>query len=288
MDVADGKCDELKLCLSDAFPEIFSEGAIDFDQLKRVLGKWVEPGKERFGLTWPGKAECMRIIQQHSVATLKPVRSESVNFDETRNVFIEGDNLEVLKLLQKSYFSKARLIFIDPPYNTGAQFIYPDKYAETLATYLAYTGQVSSEGKKFSTNVDTAGRFHTRWLNMMYPRLYLARNLLKENGTRSGPVVDLRFLSSSGLDDSDRFRGSHSPEFANETLDRFVAAGKTVIRDQVLPDRHRVAATLQRLLDRLPVRLAGTARRWAWRGSRRLCRDRILGLRVGGHFVGRF
>ena len=183
MDVADGKCDELKLCLSDAFPEIFSEGAIDFDQLKRVLGKWVEPGKERFGLTWPGKAECMRIIQQHSVATLKPVRSESVNFDETRNVFIEGDNLEVLKLLQKSYFSKARLIFIDPPYNTGAQFIYPDKYAETLATYLAYTGQVSSEGKKFSTNVDTAGRFHTRWLNMMYPRLYLARNLLKENGT---------------------------------------------------------------------------------------------------------
>ena len=105
---------------------------------------------------------------------------------------------------------------------------------------------------------------------------------------RSGPVVDLRFLSSSGLDDSDRFRGSHSPEFANETLDRFVAAGKTVIRDQVLPDRHRVAATLQRLLNRLPVRLAGTARRWAWRGSRRLCRDRILGLRVGGHLVGRF
>lgn len=182
MDVAEEKREELKRCLGSEFPEVFGEGAIDFEQLRRVLGDWVEPGKERFGLNWPGKAECMKIIQQPSVATLKPVREESLNFNETGNLFIEGDNLEVLKLLQKAYFGKIKMIYIDPPYNTGKEFIYPDKYSETLDTYLAYTGQIDDEGKKFSTNTDTTGRFHSRWLNMMYPRLYLARNLLKENG----------------------------------------------------------------------------------------------------------
>ncbi len=178
MDIAAEKREALK----QLFPEVFSEDAIDFDQLKRVLGDWVEPGKERFGLTWPGKAECMRIIQSPSVATLKPVRKDSVNFDETENVFIEGDNLEVLKLLQKAYFGKVKMIYIDPPYNTGGEFIYPDKYAETLDTYLAYTGQIDNEGRKFSTNSDAIGRYHSNWLNMMYPRLYLARNLLREDG----------------------------------------------------------------------------------------------------------
>lgn len=182
MDVAGEKGDELKRCLGQAFPEVFAEGAIDFDQLKRVLGEWVDPGKERFGLNWPGKAECMKIIQQPSVATLKPVREESVGFDATENLFIEGDNLEVLKLLQKAYFGKVKVIYIDPPYNTGGEFIYPDKYEESLQTYLAYTEQTDSEGKKFSTNTDFSGRYHTRWLNMMYPRLYLARNLLTEDG----------------------------------------------------------------------------------------------------------
>lgn len=182
INVAEDKREELKRSLGDAFPEVFSEGTIDFDQLKRVLGEWVEPGKERFGLNWPGKAECMKIIQQPSVATLKPVRDESVNFDETENLFIEGDNLEVLKLLQKSYFGKIKMIYIDPPYNTGNEFIYPDKYAETLDTYLAYTGQIDDEGKKFSTNTDAVGRYHTNWLKMMYPRLYLARNLLTDDG----------------------------------------------------------------------------------------------------------
>src|SRR5205823_2786723 len=129
MDVAKEKRDELKRCLAGAFPEILAESSIDLDQLKRVLGEWVDPGKERFGLNWPGKAECMKIIQQPSVATLKPVREESVNFDETENLFIEGDNLEVLKLLQKAYFGKINMIYIDPPYNTGGEFIYPDKYA---------------------------------------------------------------------------------------------------------------------------------------------------------------
>jgi adenine-specific DNA-methyltransferase len=181
-DVMEEKQEKLKRCLGDAFPEVFSEGTIDFDQLKRVLGEWVEPGKERFGLNWPGKADCMKIIQQPSVGTLKPVPEESVNFDETENLFIEGDNLEVLKLLQKSYFGKIKMIYIDPPYNTGNDFIYPDKYAETLDTYLAYTGQIDAEGRKFSTNTDAVGRYHSRWLNMMYPRLYLARNLLFDGG----------------------------------------------------------------------------------------------------------
>jgi adenine-specific DNA-methyltransferase len=182
MDVAGEKREELKQCLKRRFPEVFAEDKIDFDQLKRVLGEWVDAGKERFGLNWPGKADCMKIIQQPSIATLKPCREESVNFDETENLFIEGDNLEVLKLLQKSYFGKVKMIYIDPPYNTGKEFIYPDKYAETLETYLAYTGQMDNEGKKFSTNTETTGRFHSRWLNMMYPRLYLARNLLREDG----------------------------------------------------------------------------------------------------------
>ena len=182
MDVADEKREELKRCLGGAFPEVFAENRIDFDQLKRVLEEWVDSGKERFGLTWPGKAECMKIIQQPSVATLKPVREESVNFDETENLFIEGDNLEVLKLLQKAYFGKIKMIYIDPPYNTGNEFIYPDKYAETLDTYLAYTGQIDGEGHKFSTNTDAVGRYHSNWLNMMFPRLYLARNLLREDG----------------------------------------------------------------------------------------------------------
>lgn len=182
MDVAGEKREELKRALGQAFPEVFAEGSIDFDQLKRALGEWVEPGKERFGLNWPGKAECMKVIQQPSVATLKPMRDASVKFDETENVFIEGDNLEVLKLLQKAYFGKVKMIYIDPPYNTGNEFIYPDKYEESLQTYLSYTGQIDDDGFKLTTNTDSAGRFHSRWMNMIYPRLYLSRNLLRNDG----------------------------------------------------------------------------------------------------------
>ena len=178
MDISEEKREALKRI----FPEVFTEERIDFDQLKRVLGEWVDSDVERFGLNWPGKAECMKIIQKPSIATLKPVRDESVNFDETENVFIEGENLEVLKLLQKAYFGKVKMIYIDPPYNTGKEFIYPDKYCEELKTYLAYTGQVDDNGRRFSTNTDTDGRYHSRWLNMMYPRLYLAYNLLREDG----------------------------------------------------------------------------------------------------------
>jgi adenine-specific DNA-methyltransferase len=181
-DVAGNKRDILRNFVAQSFPECLSENIIDFDQLKRALGEWTEAGQERFGLVWPGKAQCMKIIQQPSAATLKPARDESLNFDTTGNVFIEGDNLEVLKLLQKAYFGKIKLIYIDPPYNTGQEFIYPDKYSETLETYLAYTGQADAEGRRFSTNTDTVGRYHSNWLNMMYPRLYLARNLLRDDG----------------------------------------------------------------------------------------------------------
>lgn len=178
-DIAGDKLQEL-LTL---FPEIRTEGGkIDFERLKLALGETVDEGKERYGMNWPGKADCFKTIQQPSMGTLLPCPEESVNFDTTENLIIEGDNLEVLKLLQKSYLGKVKLIYIDPPYNTGNDFIYPDNYTESLQTYLEYTGQVDAEGKKFGTNTDTDGRFHSKWMNMMYPRLYLARNLLGEDG----------------------------------------------------------------------------------------------------------
>ena len=182
LDIAEEKRELLKKYLASAFPEVVAEEKIDFDHLKRVLGEWVEPDRERFGLNWPGKAACMKVIQAPSVGTLQPFPEESVNWDTTDNLFIEGDNLEVLKLLQKAYFGKVKMIYIDPPYNTGKEFIYPDKYSETLNTYLEYTGQKDADGRKFATNTEASGRFHSRWLSMMYPRLYLAKNLLREDG----------------------------------------------------------------------------------------------------------
>lgn len=169
--------------LKQLFPEAFTEGSkIDWDKLRLTLGENVDTAKERYGMNWPGKADCFKTIQQPSIATLMPARDESVNFDTTENLFIEGDNLEVLKLLQKSYLGKIKMIYIDPPYNTGNEFIYPDNYTESLNTYLEYSGQIDGEGRKFNTNTETEGRFHSKWLNMMYPRLFLAKNLLKEDG----------------------------------------------------------------------------------------------------------
>lgn len=179
MNILEERIKDLKLI----FPEVFSEGnQIDWEKLKVALGCETDALKERFGMNWPGKIDCFKNIQQPSIGTLVPFQSDSINFDSSKNIFIEGDNLEVLKLLQKSYLSKIRMIYIDPPYNTGKDFVYPDDYSENLDTYLAYTGQIDSEGKRFATNVDTDGRFHSKWLNMMYPRLFLAKNLLKEDG----------------------------------------------------------------------------------------------------------
>lgn len=174
--------EDRKALLRKSFPEVFREDKIDFDALQRALGESVDPGKERFGLNWPGKAACSKLIQQASVGTLLPMREQSVDFDATENLIIEGDNLEVLKLLQKSYYGKVKMIYIDPPYNTGNEFIYPDNFHEGLQDYLKYSGQVDGEGRKQSSNSETGGRYHSNWLSMMYPRLFLARNLLREDG----------------------------------------------------------------------------------------------------------
>ena len=165
------------------FPEARTEGSkIDFERLKLALGQTIDVGKERFGMSWPGKADCFRTIQTPTVGTLRPTAEDTVNFESADNLVIEGDNLEVLKILQKSYLGKVKLVYIDPPYNTGNEFIYPDNFTESLETYLEYTRQADAEGKRFGTNTEADGRFHSKWLNMMYPRLYLARNLLREDG----------------------------------------------------------------------------------------------------------
>lgn len=190
LDIAEQRRKELE----QLFPGIFTETrndnselkvTIDLERLKAELGEFTDiydSRRERYGMDWPGKRDSLRLIQQPSSATLKPCREESVDFDTTENLFIEGDNLEVLKLLQKSYYGKVKMIYIDPPYNTGKEFIYPDNFSESLDTYLQYAGLKDSEGRTFSTNTANEGRFHTKWLNMMYPRLYLARNLLREDG----------------------------------------------------------------------------------------------------------
>ncbi len=180
--------------LKQLFPGVFTEtkdengnvvSSIDFERLRAELGSFTdiyEGRRERYGMEWPGKRDCMKVIQEPSRATLKPCQEESVDWDTTQNLFIEGDNLEVLKLLQKSYYGKVKMIYIDPPYNTGNEFIYPDNYQETLETYLAYAGLVDDAGKKFTTNTTSEGRFHSKWINMIYPRLFLARNLLQDDG----------------------------------------------------------------------------------------------------------
>ncbi len=164
------------------FPEAVSEGRVIWDDLKAELGELIETREERYSFTWNGKAEARRIAQTPSTGTLRPAKEESVDWETTQNLFIEGDNLEVLKLLQKSYHSKVKMIYIDPPYNTGKEFIYPDNFHDNMGTYMEYTGQKDAEGRKFGTNVETSGRYHTNWLNMMYPRLKLARNLLRDDG----------------------------------------------------------------------------------------------------------
>lgn len=168
--------------LKQLFPEVCCEDKIDFDKLKQVLGEYVNDDKERYNFTWNGKGRSLRLSQTPSLGTLRPCKEESKDWDLTQNLYIEGDNLEVLKLLQKSYYGKVKMIYIDPPYNTGHDFVYPDDLGDSIDHYKEITGQVDSEGNKQSTNLETNGRFHTDWLNMMYPRLMLARNLLSQDG----------------------------------------------------------------------------------------------------------
>lgn len=167
--------------LKSLFPEALNEGNIDFDVLKQLLGENVDEKEERYGLNWHGKRQARQLALTPSRGTLRPCKDESVDWDNTKNLMIEGDNLEVLKLLQKSYAGKVKLIYIDPPYNTGKDFVYPDNFQDNMKNYLELTGQ-TEDGARLSTNTETSGRYHTDWLNMIYPRLKLAKNLLRNDG----------------------------------------------------------------------------------------------------------
>ncbi len=168
--------------LKEIFPEVFNEDKVDFEKLEAVLGEYKDNGTERYNFSWPGKSNAIRIAQTPSTGTLRPCKEESKNWDETQNLYIEGDNLEVLKLLQKSYYGKVKMIYIDPPYNTGNDFVYKDDFKDNIENYLAITGQKDEDGKKTTTNTESNGRYHSSWLNMIYPRLKLARNLLRDDG----------------------------------------------------------------------------------------------------------
>jgi len=168
--------------LKQLFPDVFREGKVDFEALKAALGDHVEDKEERYNFTWHGKNKARQIAQTPSTGTLRPCKEESVNWDTTENLFIEGDNLEVLKLLQKSYHQKVKMIYIDPPYNTGKDFVYKDNFQDNIKNYKKITNQVDSEGVTKSNNPETSGRYHSDWLNMIYPRLKLARNLLRNDG----------------------------------------------------------------------------------------------------------
>lgn len=173
---------ELADQLAELIPEVIADGKVDVEKLKELLGDDAGDDRERFGLFWAGKKRALRAAQEPTTATLKPDMENSKDWDTTKNVFIEGDNLEVLKILQKHYHGRVKMIYIDPPYNTGKDFVYPDNYKEGLETYLEWTKQVNEEGQKVSTNSESEGRYHSNWLNMVYPRLKLARNLLAQDG----------------------------------------------------------------------------------------------------------
>ena len=175
-------CDQIER-LKAIFPECVLEGKVDFDRLRATLGDLdALAGDDTYTFTWAGKQEAFRAIQTPSAASLAPAPEESIDWETTKHIFIEGENLEVLKLLYKSYFGKVKMIYIDPPYNTGNDFIYQDDYSQPLRAYLEKTGQVDAEGNVLRTNTGASGRYHSDWLNMMYPRLFLARQLLREDG----------------------------------------------------------------------------------------------------------
>ena len=168
--------------LKDVFPEAVSEGKIDFDKLRATLDDVVDTRQERYSFTWAGKRDAIQMLQVPSRAALVPATEESVNFEGTGHIFIEGENLEVLKLLYRSYFGRVKMVYIDPPYNTGNDFIFPDNFADPLDYYLKLTGQKDASGNLLTTNPETSGRYHSAWLSMMYPRLFIARQLLNEDG----------------------------------------------------------------------------------------------------------
>jgi adenine-specific DNA-methyltransferase len=196
LDIVTGITEQLKKLLPDAF----TEGRVDFDRLRQLLGGAVEERDEKFGLTWPGKRRSRQLALTPSTGTLRPCQEDSADWDSTRNLMIEGDNLEVLKLLQKSYAGRVRLIYIDPPYNTGNDFVYADNFKDNIKNYLELTGQTEG-GRKITSNPESSGRFHTDWLNMMYPRLRLARNLLSMDGVILVSIGDEEIHNLRGMCD---------------------------------------------------------------------------------------
>lgn len=184
--------------LAELFPEIIMDGKVDITALQTVLGEDAATGVERFGLFWPGKTQAIRAAQTPTTATLAPDHDNSVNWEKTQNVVIEGDNLEVLKVLQKHYYGQFKMIYIDPPYNTGNDFVYEDNYADPIGTYLDLSDQRYGDGRR-SSNTESAGRFHSNWLNMMYPRLKLAKNLLSEDGCIAISIDDTELTNITNV-----------------------------------------------------------------------------------------
>nr|WP_054859019.1 site-specific DNA-methyltransferase [Methanobacterium formicicum] len=238
LDIVSENVSELK----ELFPEIVTEDKIDFDKLREVLGKYTEDDYERYNFTWKGKSAALRLAQTPSTGTLRPCKEESKNWDTTENLYIEGDNLEVLKLLQKSYYGKIKMIYIDPPYNTGNDFVYPDNYHDNMQNYLEITGQVDNDLKKISNNSDISGRYHTNWLNMIYPRLRLSRNLLSDDGVifisiGDNEIDNLKKISSEIFGEENFVavfsrvmkKGSSMGKFVSPSIDYILCYTKNVV-----------------------------------------------------------
>jgi len=243
--------------LREMFPQAVAEGKIDFAKLRELLGDEVDDRPERYSFTWAGKRDAIRLLQVPSRATLVPAPEESVDFEKTGNVFIEGENLEVLKLLYKSYAGRVKMIYIDPPYNTGNDFIYPDNFADPLDTYLKLTGQKDSEGNLLTSNPESSGRYHSAWLSMMYPRLFVARQLLTDDGVIFVSVDDheaanLRLLMNEIFGEENflaavAWQKKYSP--SNDAIDMSDAYDTIMVyrRQQAEVDGERRRSSLNRL-----------------------------------------
>jgi len=254
------------------FPEVFTEGkdgaAINVDVLKSLVGAVVTDADEKYGLNWHGKRRARQLALTPSTGTLRPCPEESVDWDTTQNLMIEGDNLEVLKLLQKSYANKVKLIYIDPPYNTGKDFVYPDNFHDSIQNYLELTGQVEG-GAKLVSNTDASGRFHTDWLNMIYPRLRAAKNLLQDDGIifisiGQTEIGNLLLLCNDIFGEENKIgivgrsmkSGGNSGKFFSPNLEFIVAFAKNV--DSAVGFKDRMS---QKLIDSVYTQTEKTGKR---------------------------
>ncbi len=250
-------------------PEIFSEGKVDCKRLKQTLGEDVDDGNERYGLNWNGKSNCFKVIQEQTTATLKLAKDESVNFDATQNLFIEGDNLEVLKVLQRSYYGKIKMIYIDPPYNTGGDFIYNDNFRKSKQEEMMESGELNGEGDLTRADglavnrKDSNGHFHSDWLNMMYPRLFMARNLLKQDGVifvsiDDNEVKNLRMIMDEIFGEENfigqfiwksKSGGANDSKYVATDHEYILCYSKNIGEFEILQDKNASVSTLYNLND---------------------------------------